>query len=434
MMKKKHNVYEATLIRLDKIFSDFDNIYVSFSGGKDSGVLLNLCIDYIRRHRLKQKIGVFHMDYEVQYNETTSYVNRILSSNQDILDVYRVCVPFKVPTCTSMFQDYWRPWDPGLKDLWVNNKPENSLGPEDFSFYNEEIWDYQFQFKFANWLHQQKNAKRTCCLIGIRTQESFNRWSAIYAEKRLLIFNDLKWIRELAPDIYNAYPIYDWKTQDIWTANGKFHWDYNHLYDLFYQAGISLEKQRVASPFISQALSSLKLYRAIDPDMWGKMIGRVNGVGFAGFYGGTSALGWQSIKLPPGMTWKIYMEFLLCTLPEKARNNYLQKLAVSKKFWREKGGCLSEETIKKLRHANIPIEVVEKTNYKTNKKPVRMEYLDDINMAEFKKLPTYKRVCICILKNDYYCKYMGFSLNSHEKKQRDDKLKLYKSKSYERIH
>ena len=70
MMREKINVYEAVQARLDKIFSDFDNIYVSFSGGKDSGVLLNLCIDYIREHRLKRKLGVFHMDYEVQYQET----------------------------------------------------------------------------------------------------------------------------------------------------------------------------------------------------------------------------------------------------------------------------------------------------------------------------------------------------------------------------
>ena len=102
------NVYERTQQRLKTVFDLFDNIYVSFSGGKDSGVLLNLCIDYIRQHGLQRRIGVFHMDYEIQYRDTLDYVNRTLAANADILDVYRVCIPFKVQTCTSMFQQYWR--------------------------------------------------------------------------------------------------------------------------------------------------------------------------------------------------------------------------------------------------------------------------------------------------------------------------------------
>ena len=312
--------------------------------------------------------------------------------------------------------------------------PENSLKAEDFPFYNEDMWDYQFQLLFAGWLHEKKQAGRTCCLIGIRTQESFNRWRAIHIKSKVQTYRRLKWVHQVMPRVYNAYPIFDWKTKDIWIANGKFQWDYNHLYDLYYQAGVPLEKQRVASPFISQALASLKLYRAIDPDMWGKMIGRVNGVGFAGLYGGTSALGWQSVKLPKGMTWKSYMEFLLKTLPEKTRNGYLQKLSVSIKFWRDKGGCLAEETIEKLQQIGITIQVEKSTNYKKKKKPVRMEYLDDIDIPEFKELPTYKRVCICILKNDYYCKYMGFSLNIHERKQKENILQLYNSELYGGIY
>ena len=105
----KKNVYELTQERLRMIFNEFDNIYVSFSGGKDSGILLELCIDYIRKNNLNRKIGVFHMDYEIQYRMTIGYVDRILEANKDILEVYRVCVPFKVRTCTSMYQQYWRP-------------------------------------------------------------------------------------------------------------------------------------------------------------------------------------------------------------------------------------------------------------------------------------------------------------------------------------
>ena len=120
------NVYELVQERLRVIFQDFDNIYISFSGGKDSGVLLNLCIDYIRKHNLNVRIGVFHIDYEIQYSMTVDYINRTFKENRDIIDVYRVCVPFRVTTCTSMYQNYWRPWDEKVKNTWVRPLPDDT--------------------------------------------------------------------------------------------------------------------------------------------------------------------------------------------------------------------------------------------------------------------------------------------------------------------
>ena len=134
-------------------------------------------------------------------------------------------------------------------------------------------------------------------------------------------------------------------------------------------------------------------------------------------------MGWQSITLPENMTWSSYFKFLLCTLPEEARENYLHKLSVSMEFWRNKGGCLAEETIAKLRRMGIPITVSETTNYKTDKKPVRMDYQDD------------ERICICILKNDHACKYMGFAPSKAERERRAKVMQKYKSimESYGRI-
>lgn len=75
----------------------------------------------------------------------------------------------------------------------------------------------------------------------------------------------------------------------------------------------------------------------------------------------------------------------------------------------------------------IKFYVQKKTNYKTDKLPVQMDYLDDIDIAEFKEIPTYKRMCICILKNDHVCKYMGFALTKKEKLRRDRVMQKYKN-------
>ena len=51
--KKKYleqNVYDALQDRLHYIFNEFDNIFVSFSGGKDSGLLLNLTLDFQKKY------------------------------------------------------------------------------------------------------------------------------------------------------------------------------------------------------------------------------------------------------------------------------------------------------------------------------------------------------------------------------------------------
>lgn len=424
---KLRTVYDALQQRLQFIFSNYDYVYVSFSGGKDSGVLLNACIDYIRRHNLSCKLGVFHMDYEVQYEKTTEYVDKVLSSESDLLEVFRVCVPVKVSSCTSMYQQYWRPWDVDMQKFWVRPLPQECYKANDFDFYNRRMWDYEFHYNFASWLKKRKKAENIACLVGIRTQESFNRWRTIYRPYGSVQKRNPQWIHNLTEGIDNVYPLYDWLTTDIWIANGRFGWEYNRLYDLYWQAGVPLESQRVASPFISQAISSLKLYRAIDPDMWGKMLCRVNGVNFGGLYGGTTAMGWRHVRLPEGMTWKTYLYFLLDTLPKATRNNYLRKLAVSMNFWKNKGGCLLPETIQNLRTKGIEVRIAGKSNYRTNKIAVKMDYHDDIDLPEFKELPTYKRMCICILKNDHCCKYMGFSPNKDDKELRIKAIQEYAS-------
>jgi predicted phosphoadenosine phosphosulfate sulfurtransferase len=299
------------------------------------------------------------------------------------------------------------------------------LQASDFDFYNDEMWDYDFQEAFSSWVHENAGAKKTCCLVGIRTQESLHRWRAIHSDNRTTTYGDKPWTKQMCEGVYNAYPIFDWVTEDIWTANARFEWDYNKLYDVFYQAGVTVDQMRVASPFISAGQETLKLYRVIEPSTWGKLVSRVNGVNFTGIYGGTTAMGWRSITLPAGHTWKSYMEFLLSTLPKQSAENFKKKLEFSQKFWRTKGGSLSDEVIAKLVACGIPHEVGPPTNYKTDKLPVRMEYIDDIDIPEFQLIPSYKRMCVCIMKNDHLCKFMGFSLTKQEMSLRKEAEQKY---------
>src|SRR6185312_16407059 len=128
------NVFDASKGRLKCIFDEFDNVYISFSGGKDSGVLLNLCIDYIRENLPGRKLGVFHIDYEAQYQMTTDYVDDELSKNLDVIEVYRICLPLAAKCATSMYSDHWIPWDADHKELWVRNIPKNSINESNCEF------------------------------------------------------------------------------------------------------------------------------------------------------------------------------------------------------------------------------------------------------------------------------------------------------------
>jgi predicted phosphoadenosine phosphosulfate sulfurtransferase len=426
------NTYQAAMHRIDYVFKNFDNIYVSFSGGKDSAMVLNLCLKYMREHGITRKIGVFHQDFEAQFTATTGFVEHTLTSNLDLIEPYWVCLPMSCKTATSMFEQYWQPWEQSNRDIWVRDMPNHygviNINNQQFDFYEEGMLQEDLYEAFTGWYHRHvgKGRGKTIGLVGLRTQESLNRWRA--ATEGKYMHDGLTWTTQSkgCRDAYSGYPIFDWVTEDIWTANAKLGFGYNRLYDLFHYAGISIHDMRVASPFNDWAIGSLKLYRVIEPHIWGKMIGRVNGANFCAIYGGTSAVAWKNIKLPKGHTWRSYVDFLLKTLPEDTRKTYEEKFATSFEFWLTKGGVLSTETIDELRAMGVKITVHGKTKYRTDKDKVTFEkYPDDLDVKEFQSVPTYKRMAICILKNDHLCKYMGFSQTQRETQKRKEAIAKY---------
>lgn len=417
------NVYDSANERIAYLFEEFEKVMVAFSGGKDSGVMLNLCYEYAKKNNLMHKLAFYHLDYEAQYQMTTDYVTETFERLNDV-ESYWLCLPLRAQCAVNSIEAGWIPWDREKKEIWVRDMPDHPsvINAKNCLFpFEKGEWDYDVQDHFCDWYAAKQ---KTAICIGIRTTESLNRYRAIKGSHKVNVYDDKSWIVD---DTYcKAYPVYDWETRDIWIANGKFKWPYNRVYDLYYQAGLTIDQMRVASPFHDSGIGTLKLYKVIDPDNWARMVGRVKGVNFAGIYGGTTAMGWKSIKLPEGHTWKSYLEFLIATLPSEARQNYMDKFETSVTFWREKGGVLSDETIQELKEIGLNPRVGKQTNYKTTKKPVTFDdYPDDADVKDFKLVPSYKRMAICIMKNDHLCKYMGFGQTKADTERRAKAIEKY---------
>ncbi len=431
---QQKDVYEALQERLHFLFGEFDNIFVSFSGGKDSGLLLNLLLDFRRKYYPNRRIGVFHQDFEAQYTVTTEYVERTFRrlEQEPLTDLYWVCLPMATRTCFSSYQMYWYPWDDTKEEIWVRPMPQH---PYVINLQNNPMTTYRYRMhqedlakQFGRWYRMVHGDQKTVCLLGIRAAESLQRFSGILNKK--YGYDGECWISKQFKDTYAASPIYDWSTSDVWHANALFGYDYNRIYDLFYMAGLKPSQMRVASPFNDSAKESLNLYRVIDPEVWAKLVGRVRGANFGAIYGKTKALAYRKLILPEGHTWESYTHFLLDTLPARLRNNYIRKFKTSIAFWHNVGGGLEEEAIQELIDHGYQIKRNGVSNYTVMKNSRIVfvgkipDHTDDIKST--KDIPSWKRMCYCILRNDHTCRFMGFGLTREQQRQVDALREKYR--------
>ena len=361
------NVYQASIERIALLFKEYDNVLVSFSGGKDSGIVLNLCYEYAKANGLLNKLAMYHLDYEAQYSFTTDYVTETFARLNDIRRFW-LCLPISANCACRIDTNLWTPWDADERDRWCRGIP----------FYdyviNENNVPFQFvkgtygkntKADFCKWFADQYG--KTAVVMGIRADESLDRQNAI---------RKYGWLVGQSENYHRAFPIYDWRAKDVWIANGKFGWRYNRLYDLFHMAGLTINQMRVANPFHTCGLDNLKLYRVIEPDVWAKLLNRINGVNFGAIYGGTEALGHKTLTKPKGFSWEQYARFLIDTSPGKA---YKEKIPLWVKKWQSQGYA-----------DGIPDEA-------------------DLQMEKKRDVPSWRRVCRCILSNDLTLKGLGFS-------------------------
>lgn len=419
---KDKNVYDAAMERIDFIFKNFERIYLSFSGGKDSGVMLNLTLKYMRENGITEKIGLMTMDNEANYTHSIDFMHDIIRDNLDLLDVHWCCLPITLPATVSSYSVDWQCWGNRDKERWIMPMPKDDYivnwENHKYPFFEEDMSYDKFWDEFGEWYSQ---GKRTACMIGIRSDESLNRFRAIMNEKKEMLDGEC-WTKRNMEHVYNVYPIYDWRTEDIWTANAKYEWKYNKLYDIFYMAGLTIAQMRVASPFMSESKSSLNMYRVIDPGVWSRLCARVHGANFMATYG--KQLNYNSFKLPEGHTWRSFTKFLLDTLPKEVGENFRMRFIQSLKYWGRVGRGLSEETISELEENGVPFKLNGKTRHgRKTKDRVRIQGFPDhldVLSGHNSEVASWKRFAITILKNDHTCKYLGLAPTQEQQKRQKE--------------
>jgi predicted phosphoadenosine phosphosulfate sulfurtransferase len=394
-MKKRYNsksVYDAAIERIEATFNEFENVYVSFSGGKDSGVMLNLVIEVARKMN-RLPVNVLVVDLEAQYEHTIRFVTDTM--NRPEVKGYWVCLPIHLRNAVSQVQPHWICWDEDKRDAWVRDFPDHKSVISDSSFFpwfRKGMEFEEFVPKFGDWM---ANGKPVSCMVGIRSDESLNRFRTI-ASKSKTTWNGYAWTTQLSVHCYNAYPIYDWRTEDIWAANGKFGWAYNKIYDLMHMAGVGLHQQRLCQPYGDDQRKGLYLFKILEPATWQKVVNRVEGANFGNRYSDTdkTVMGNFRVNLPPGHTYKSYAKFLLQTMPPYLADHYQKKIDKFWEYWKKEGFETMPDTA-------------------------------DAKLEASRKAPSWRRICKVLLKNDYWCKGLSFSQTKREMEKQVELITKY---------
>jgi predicted phosphoadenosine phosphosulfate sulfurtransferase len=359
------DVLTAARSRISQTFEGFKRICVAFSGGKDSTVVAHLAMEEARR--CGRRIGLLFIDWEAQYKHTVAFVERIFDEYADVADPYWVALPLTTTNACSAIEPEWVCWDPAKRTAWVRQRPVRAMSPSALPFYRHAMTFEEFTPEFARWYSA---GTPTAMLVGIRAQESLNRLRSV-ARADKDTWSGRRWTTGLGDGVYNAYPIYDWTTEDIWTYMGRERKAYNPIYDLMRKAGLTIHQMRICEPYGDEQRKGLWLFHILEPSTWPLVAARVAGANAAAL----DALGKRAVVKPDGYTWQGYVKFLLSTMPASTAEHYRNKFSVWRRWYDTRSITISDE-------------------------------LPDDTGAEDK--PSWRRLAKVLLRNDYWCKALMF--------------------------
>lgn len=393
---KDQDVLSAARDRYKFVFNNFDNVCFSFSGGKDSSLMIQLA--NIVAKKLNKVFDVMYIDLEAQYIHTIEHVYELKQLSQ-IRDFYHVALPLYLRNAVSVLQPKWICWKPEDKELWVRDLPEDSINLANnyLPFYDRVMEFEEFVPAFNKWYADNKGGM--CAVgVGIRADESLNRFRTIALPKNKVMFKNKPWTTQIYKNTFNFYPIYDFKTQDVWGAVSLLNLKYNKIYELMYKNGLSIHEQRLCQPYGDDQRNGLDQFKALEADTWEKILNRVNGVNFGNIYCRSYALGNIKSFKPDFMSWEQYTIFLLESLGLYNKDLMLHYYEKIKKF-------------------------IDWYKYHENVEIIPQEC--ELKLEQQKKVISWRRIARAIERNDFYMKRLSFGENKKDNEKLQHLMKKY---------
>ena len=299
------DVLTAARKRVEWTFDNFAKVYVSFSAGKDSTVMLHLVGEEARKRG--RRFGLLLIDLEGRYRPTIEHARNCYDMYADIVDAYWVCLPIALRNAVSVYEPKWLCWEPGKEDAWIRQLPEGAINDQEFfPFYRYGMEFEEFVPEFGEWYSEGES---TACLVGIRrTDESLNRTGPSRPRRRspTPASSGLRRSRRTpttcTPSTTGALRTCGRGTRTTRTA------PCNRLYDLMGMAGLTIHQMRICQPYGDDQRRGLWLFHLIEPQTWARVVARVNGANGGALYvqewGNVN--GYRKITKPAGHTWESF--------------------------------------------------------------------------------------------------------------------------------
>jgi len=256
--------------RIRHCLLSYDRCAVSYSGGKDSHVVLYLVREVMDEMGWNFPLDVVFRDEELIPGEVIDKVTEL----RDEPDKWTLHF-FAVPMINQFFllgkHHSYIQWDEERRDNWVRQKPDfaiTDVHPEGKPMIQTEM-QALINIRLG-W------TGKIGMFNGIRAQESLLRFRSCNLTKNA--YNYIAGDAGGAKDTSFIKPIYDWSTEDIF----RFFWEreikYCKIYDRQMLSGTANSHLRVSTPLHDQAYAYLSRLRQMYPKFFEQLCAVFPGV------------------------------------------------------------------------------------------------------------------------------------------------------------